>query len=152
MLNGQHKESLKYCQIFTKRIKVFSQTEGMMHRIGYIYRKNGYNKESDFWFNEEKKVSEAAVKLGRYYLTGDFYNLAGINAFFGEKNKAYENLRKFDDDLIYPSWFVNLIKKDPLFSSIRNDNEFQQIVRDVESKYQAEHERVRTWLEGQGML
>jgi len=26
-------------------------------------------------------------------------------------------------------------------------SEFQQIVRDVEAKYQAEHERVRQWLE-----
>ena len=45
-----------------------------------------------------------------------------------------------------------LIKHEPLFDSIRNEAEFQQIVRDVEAKYQAEHERVRKWLEEQGML
>jgi hypothetical protein len=45
-----------------------------------------------------------------------------------------------------------LIKHDPLFDSIRNEPEFQQIVRDVESKYQVEHERVKKWLEEQGML
>ena len=45
-----------------------------------------------------------------------------------------------------------LIKNDPLFNSIRNEPEFQQIVRDVEAKYQAEHERVRKWLEEQGKL
>ena len=37
----------------------------------------------------------------------------------------------------------HLIHPDPLFDSIRNEPEFQQIVRDVEAKYQAEHERVR---------
>jgi molybdopterin converting factor small subunit len=47
---------------------------------------------------------------------------------------------------------VTLIKDDPLFAGLRNEPEFQQIVRDVEAKYQAEHERVRKWMEEQGML
>jgi hypothetical protein len=44
------------------------------------------------------------------------------------------------------------MKTDPLFNSIRNEPEFQQIVRYVEAKYQAEHERVRKWLEEQATL
>ena len=44
------------------------------------------------------------------------------------------------------------IKKDPLFNSIRDEPEFQQIVKDIEAKYQAEHERVRQWLEENDML
>ncbi|MGC1390762.1 MAG: hypothetical protein WA816_06970 [Bacteroidales bacterium] len=47
---------------------------------------------------------------------------------------------------------VTLIKTDPFFNNIRNDPAFQQIARDIEAKYQAEHERVRKWLEEQGML
>jgi len=39
-----------------------------------------------------------------------------------------------------------------LFDSIRDEPEFQQIVRDLEAKYQAEHERVRQWLEENDML
>jgi hypothetical protein len=45
-----------------------------------------------------------------------------------------------------------LFKIDPLFDNIREEPIFQQIVRDVESKYQAEHERVRQWLEENDML
>jgi hypothetical protein len=45
-----------------------------------------------------------------------------------------------------------LMKTDPLLNSIRNEPEFQQIARDVEAKYQTEHERVRKWLEEQGKL
>jgi hypothetical protein len=44
------------------------------------------------------------------------------------------------------------IKTDPIFNNIRNEPEFQQIVKDIEAKYQAEHERVRKWMEEQGML
>jgi hypothetical protein len=37
---------------------------------------------------------------------------------------------------------MNYLKYDPLFDNIRNEPEFQQIVRDIEAKYQAETERV----------
>jgi hypothetical protein len=39
-----------------------------------------------------------------------------------------------------------------LSDSIRNELEFQLIVKDVEAKYQAEHERVKKWLEELGIL
>lgn len=44
------------------------------------------------------------------------------------------------------------IKNDPLFNSIRDEPEFQQIVKDMEAKYQAEHERVKKWLAENDML
>jgi hypothetical protein len=39
-----------------------------------------------------------------------------------------------------------------MFDSIRSEERFQKILQNMESKYQAEHERVRKWLEEQGML
>ena len=49
-------------------------------------------------------------------------------------------------------WEVITINYDPVFDSIRNDPEFQRIVRDIEAKYQAEYERVRKWLEENDMM
>ncbi len=40
-----------------------------------------------------------------------------------------------------------LVCDDPLIESIRDDPEFQQILRDVETKYRAEYERIRQWLQ-----
>jgi molybdopterin converting factor small subunit len=51
-----------------------------------------------------------------------------------------------------PFWIKQYFENDPLFNNIRNEPEFQQIVREVEAKYQAEHERVKKWLEEQEML
>ena len=51
-----------------------------------------------------------------------------------------------------PLWMIANIKNDPSFDSIRDEGEFQEIVKDVEAKHQAEHERVRVWLEKEGML
>jgi hypothetical protein len=53
---------------------------------------------------------------------------------------------------MFNSWMVMYITNDPLFVSIRDEPEFQQIVRDVEAKYKAEHKRVRQWLEENDML
>ena len=44
------------------------------------------------------------------------------------------------------------MNNDPLIESIRDESEFQQIVSEIEAKYQAEHERVRQWLEENDML
>jgi hypothetical protein len=39
-----------------------------------------------------------------------------------------------------------------MFNSIRNEPEFQKILKDVETKYQALHESIGKWLEEQGKL
>ena len=83
---------------------------------------------------------------------GTHYDLAGVYAFRGDKEKAYENLRIFNQTQVLPLMMVMLINNDPLFNSLRDELEFQQIVKDVEAKYQAEHERVRQWLEENDVL
>ncbi len=78
--------------------------------------------------------------------------MQGVYAFLGEKEKAYDNLRIFNQKKEIHMWLVELIHTDWLFDSIRDEPEFQQIVADVEAKYLAEHERVRKWLEENDML
>jgi TolB-like protein len=154
-LLGQYKESLKYFKDYIEKQKALGGlTVGIMHRIGYDYWKNGDKKEAEYYFNEQKKYCEEAIKKGRRYSTelDAYYDLAGVYAFMGDKGKAYENLKIWDTFPIFPLWYVVWLKDDPLFDSIRNEPEFQQILRDVEAKYQAEHERVKKWLEEQGML
>ena len=51
-----------------------------------------------------------------------------------------------------PKWAVKDLKNDPLFDNIRDEAEFQQIVNDVEAKYQAEHERIRVWLDENAII
>jgi hypothetical protein len=81
------------------------------------------------------------------------YQLAEIYAFLGKKDSAYKYLNIFKQ---YPYstlyWWLTSIKNDPLFNGIRNEPEFQKIVRDIETNYQADHERVRKWLEEQEKL
>ena len=125
-----------------------------MHRIGYGYWLNGYKNESEFYMNEEIKYCFESIRLNRFNVTTKYvyYDIAAVYAFKGESEKALENLQIFNQRSRMPLWVVTLINNDPLFNNIRNEPEFQQIVRDVENKYQTEHERVGKWLEEHGLL
>jgi hypothetical protein len=116
--------------------------------IGYIYWQHGKKEKAEYFFNEQIEYCNRMNELGRYHAQQKltYYDLAAVYAFTGEKKKAYENLNVFNQRPRMPLWAVNMIKDEPLFDNIRDEPEFQQIVRDVEAKYLAEHERVRKWL------
>lgn len=155
MFLNKFKESLKYYKKFVEILKALETfTLFDMHRIGWAYWENGDEKQADYYFDKQMEYYKDEIELKRPWgqKLYPYYDMAGVFAFKGEKKKAYENLKIFNQKQRMPSWAVTWIKKDPLFNSIRNEPEFQQIARDVVAKYQTEHERVRKWLGEQGML
>ena len=153
---GQFEKSLKYYKRCVERQKVSGQLDFISsHRIGYVYFKNGYKKEAEYYFEKQIEYCNGQIKLNRPWAQElyPYYDLAGVYAFKGDKVKAYKNLKIYNQRQEPEGlWMVSLIKTDPLFNSIRNEPEFQQIVRDVEARHQALHERVRGQLEELGML
>ncbi len=121
------------------------------HRIGYAFWKVGKYKEAEYYFNEQIRIGTESIKLGGIYMIGKGaqYDLAGVYAFLGDKEKAYHYLDEMNTDFC-SFGLIPYIKYDCLFNSIRNEERFQKILRDMESKYQAEHERVRKWMEEHG--
>jgi TolB-like protein/Tfp pilus assembly protein PilF len=151
----QNKESLKYLKKLYKILKPKDiWYEGITLRIGYAYWQDGYKEEAEYYSNEAIQYCNREIELKRLWAQNFhiYYDLASVYAFKGEKDKAYKNLRIYNQIPRVVAWEVTAIKNDPLFNSIRNEPEFQQITKDVEAKYQAEHERVRKWLEEQGKL
>jgi len=150
----QFKESMKFYKNYLDRLK-----EGGIlkindsQRIGYVFSKIGLKDSAVYYFNKQIEYCNDAIKLGRPYgIFLAYHDLAGIYAFKGDRIKAYENLNILNQRRSIPDWLVGYLKTDPLFKNIRNEPEFQQIVRDIEAKSQAEHERVRKWLEEKGKL
>ncbi len=152
---GQHEKSLRYFeQWLDQRTEIDKPFQDYLLRVGYAYYKNGYSNDAESYFNKQIEYSSTVLNLGREFSSevNAYYNLAGIYAFLGDREKAFENLRKLNQSNTTVLWIVTLIRNDPLFDGIRDEPEFQQIVRDVEAKYQAEHERVRQWMEENDML
>ena len=156
LMYGQYEESLKY---FKKWIEVVGDPVRAnvvkAFWIGYDYWINGYKEEAEYYFNEifnfwnrlnESGKGEMEQNLRLYYL------LSGIYAIKGEKDKAIDNLKIFNQKQKVSLMWLFYVKNDPSFDSIRDEPEFQQIVKEIEVKYEAEHERVRKWLENHEML
>ena len=149
---GQYKESLRYI----KKIEKFSdgqirQLLGSYIGIGDVYLKNGFKEEANRWFNKQVKMDEESLKLGRFMGLGVNLDLAITYAAMGEKAKACENLRILAKPRVCAYWLIGMMKDGP-FNSLRNEPEFQKILKEMEAKYQAEHDRVSKWLEEQGKL
>ena len=77
-------------------------------------------------------------------------DIACIYLLREEKSKTYKILEAFNQNKVMSLYDVESFKHDPIYDSIRDEREFQKILKDVETKYQAEHEKVRKWLEEQG--
>jgi tetratricopeptide (TPR) repeat protein len=145
---------LEYFKKYVRRCKTLDRPLfGAIFRIGYAYWVNGFKEEAKSYFNTGIELHNDMLESDRFRSNFILYfDLAAIYAFLGDKEKAFENLRLFNRSQRMPFYMIKDIKNDPMFDSIRDEPEFQQIVQDVEAKYQAEHERVRKWLEEQGML
>jgi tetratricopeptide (TPR) repeat protein len=156
LYHDQFEESLEYYKKFEERLKTLDRpvTGIGLFLIGYAYWVNGFNKEAEYYFNRGLERWYKRIELGQYTTGANnaFYPLAGFYAFRGDRDKAYEYLRLINQKPRMPLYFIKNYKFNPLFDNIRDEPEFQQFLRDVEAKYQAEHERVRKWLEENDML
>jgi tetratricopeptide (TPR) repeat protein len=153
-LTGNYKESLKYYNKYFFRIRNMNQItssnekQKMEYQYGFVNMQLGdtkaadsYNKKALLYYN--RFVNSSCEHIKRIFV----YRLAALYAGIGEKDKSYENLRILNNEKCFALRDLILIKNDPLFNSIRNQPEFQQIIRNMEAKYQAEHQRVGKWIE-----
>jgi hypothetical protein len=153
-ITGQAKESLEFHKKVLNRAKAERRPTliNSTQRMGYAYWENGLKDSADYYFNKQIEYCNDAIRLHRSSYSTAYYDLAGVYAFKGDKIKAYDNLRIYNQRPNINLWVRRYIKYDPLFNSIRNELEFQNIMNDMDAKYQAQHERVRKWLIEQGML
>ncbi len=154
-INGRFKESLEFHLKMLQGLELEGRKSiNNMHRVGYSFSKNGLMGDAEYYFKKQIAYCQDAIQLGLPYGNSTaYYDLAGVYAYLGNKSKAYENLRLFNQKAgRYYLWIVKYIKNDPLFNSIRNEPEFQQIVKEMDARYNTEHERVGKWLKAQELL
>jgi TolB-like protein/Tfp pilus assembly protein PilF len=143
-LSGKYKESLEYY----RQLDQHNNLNFNNHRMGYSLWMNGFHEESGKYFNKQLQNCKSVLKNGRrsdliFYA---YYDLAGIYAFKGDKKKAYQYLRLFDQSKNCFLYMLTLIKNDPLMESIKTEPEFLSIIDNMESKYKNVHEEVNRWI------
>jgi tetratricopeptide (TPR) repeat protein len=159
LLGNQHlyldqmEKALEYFMEYDEELKKLDQ-QGLLalSHIGYAFWANGFKEKAEYYFNKALERDNAMIELGRPLTDFTPISLAAIYAFLGDKDKAYENLRLINQRQRMPLYIIKEFGYNPLFDNIRDEPEFQQIVKDLETKYQAEHERVRQWLEENDIL
>jgi TolB-like protein/AraC-like DNA-binding protein len=155
-LLGLHKESLHYY----KKINAVNFANYYPHYnnpfrtwLGFAYQVNGYSIEAESCLSNHIDICTKKLPLIQYWSRPlALYSLAGAYLCKGNKQEAYKYLRLLSQYPSYGSEFVYWLKNDPVFSVIRNEPEFREILKDVETKYMVQHEKVRKWLEGQGKM
>jgi hypothetical protein len=124
------------------------------HRIGYYLSLSGYQQEAAYFLDKQEEVCRRLIELDRPYAQSDIaqFDLAITYAFIGKQDKAIAQLKMIRNKPFVHLMITGFIFTDPMLDSIRNDPEFQEIANDLSIKYQAEHERIRQWLEENDML
>jgi tetratricopeptide (TPR) repeat protein len=122
--------------------------------IAYSLWQVGRIEEAKYYFDQQIIIGLESIKLRRWnsFQKGAHFDLAEVYAFLGDKEKAYYYLDEVNKNKSFSLWWVTLFKYHPLLAPLRQEPRFQKILKDVEGKYQAEHERVREWLVEEGMM
>jgi TolB-like protein len=123
-------------------------------QIGYSFWQVGQYQEAKNYFNQQIKYDEESIRLRRpiSQVGNAQYDLASTYAFLGEKAKAYKYLEEFVSIYFPKLWQISYTKHNPFMKSISNEERYKKLLQNMEAKYQAEHERVRKWLEETGQL
>jgi tetratricopeptide (TPR) repeat protein len=122
--------------------------------FAYCLLQKGRTKEAEVYINQTIQNYLEIIKLGRGHedLYSAQFDMAEIYAFSGEKEKAYHCLDIAIKQPLHARWGVILYKYVPYFDSIRDEPRFQNILKEVEAKYQINHEGVGKWLKEKGLL
>jgi hypothetical protein len=84
------------------------------------------------------------MQLGRESANAN-YDLAGLYAFLGQKEKAWQYLRAFDEEGVWGFGSPYFIQVDPLFENLRNDPKFKQMLQRVFAEKAKLQEQIRQW-------
>jgi tetratricopeptide (TPR) repeat protein len=155
MITGRYEEAYSLSLKISERLKKSGEIDpSVFKRIAYYLWQTGSIKEAESYFKRVIKYQQECIKLGRLHAIEKWYHfdLAEQFAFLGDKEKAYYYLDEVNKNQAFPLYWVILFQHEPFFNSFRHEPRFQKILKDVEAKYQAEHERVGKWLEEKGLL
>ncbi|HLP72331.1 MAG TPA: hypothetical protein VK155_05465 [Bacteroidales bacterium] len=141
--DGKYRECLAY----------YEKLKYVTPQVAYAAWRTGSEK-AEHLFNQIVLYSDSIIRSSRSNKEAiqAYYDLARIKAFKGDTSTALKYFKFYSQIKNCELWMLTNLKHDPLFDNIRNKIEFKQYQKDMENKYQTEHEIVEKWLEKKEML
>lgn len=130
-------------------LEMLSNKSRLIYPFGYCYLKIGQTEKADFYFNRFIKKYTDEMELNAYFARRNYtyFEIAMVHAAMGSKEECMEKLRYLCQQNSCPRWFILELKNSPWFENVRQTKEYQQILQDLERKYQKEHDRVARLIE-----
>ena len=115
-------------------------------KIGVVLSKVGLREKSDNYFEYYRIYAENDKSVYKHLSLAMYYS------YKRNTEKALEQLRLFSQQDNYHYWIILFLKIDPLADNIKGQPEFKKILRDIESKFQKNHRRIKTLLKKEDLL
>ncbi|MDT0553690.1 hypothetical protein [Urechidicola vernalis] len=151
----EYEKSIEHYEKWREKVKADNydsyNTANDLHRIGQAYYLIGQKEKGVDFMKDQIKIYERTLDLQHgttFQYHGALYDLAGIYAFLGEKEKSYSYLERFEKENGWMAFgdLEHFIKVDPQFNNLRGENRFEVILsKGVEQKEKVRQE-VRDYL------
>ncbi len=151
------KDYNKAINCFNEILQFFDESEfpyQLVYEAGYIYLVQGENEKAKSYFNKSIPEIQKEIELNRRaaQIYETHFSLACIYSTLNQKDKAIEYLVQLKKRNYIDVWLVTRLKYSPMLDNIRNEPEFDEVLKDVETKYQKEHEKVGELLREYGEI
>jgi hypothetical protein len=114
-------------------------------KIAFVLDKLGHKEQSQVYLASYKQYADNNKTIYKHLLLASYYS------YTGNTPRALEHLRLFGKEDDYSYW-VLLFDNEPTLEPIKDLPEVKAIMKDVEKKFWAMHERLKAALEEKELL
>ncbi len=143
-------EATKWFHTYNRVLKRQGRPAEGDYGLSFIYYLNGDTEKAIPLFNLALQLCNNQNEYNLWpELNIPFIHSASIYSSMGEKEKALECLHKNKSTHLFT---LVTLKSCPRFNNLRNEPEFQKILKDIETQYQKHHEQVGRYLHKVGEI
>lgn len=130
-------------ELYEELVQIDPEYFNYKHRYAYALWTIGQEKRARQIFDDQMRIFEKEIDFGRAGRNDPYYNLAGICAFLGDKDQAYNYLKKYT----FSSGLEYYIERDPLFENLWEDDEFSKILDEVKKEKEGFRVKIKEYSE-----
>jgi tetratricopeptide (TPR) repeat protein len=151
----EYKEAYKILEKYAESMHRQGRKIQPYHYFGYIYMQNGNKEEASFHMEGSIQDRMYFIELNKpKEVSPPNLGLTFIYAAQGKKAQALECLRVVNrcPPFLYTCSQITGFKISPMVDCIRNEPEYKEFLKNAETRYLEEHNKVEKLLRAEGML